>query len=71
MKGLDVLYTYDYIGAIIQRLTAKRQYLNVSQISRDTGVSRAIISSLMNGERVNTSFENVVTLYKFLDDNRI
>lgn len=68
---LHVLFEHDYLTEIMQRLSAKSHILNVSSISRQTGVPRVVIQNFISGQIPKTSFTNVVALYKFIEEQNI
>lgn len=70
-SNLSVLYKHDYLAEIIERLQSKADIINVSQISKKTGVSRFVLNQFLKGEKPNTSFENIVKLYEFLDQSSL
>lgn len=66
-----IIYTHDYPCEIKDRLSAKVEILNISSIAEQAKVPRIIVMKFANGEIPNTSFENVVKLYKFIVENNI
>lgn len=66
-----VLFKHDYLNEIKERLTAKADLLNVSSISRQTNVPRTVIQSFMSGKIPNTNFNNIVALYRFIEEQNI
>lgn len=71
MSNKHILFQHDYLEEIANRLSAKAHLLNISSISRQTGVPRGVIQSYMAGKIVNTNFKNVVALYKFIEEQNI
>lgn len=66
------LFQHDFVLEIKSRLSAKAGVLNVSYIHRQTGVSRPVIQSFINGNvPSNISFANVVKLYKYIEEQNI
>lgn len=66
-----VLFNHDYLIEIKERLSKKANILKISTIHTETGVSRFVISKFMAGEIPSTSFQNIVTLYRYLEENNI
>lgn len=66
-----IIFEHDYLIEIKERLSAKANILNVSAIAKSTGLPRAVIVKFCNGEIPNTSFNNIVTLYKYIEEHNI
>lgn len=71
MSNKNIIFEHDYLTEIKERLSKKANILKISTIHKETGVSRFVISQFMSGNIPSTSFENIVTLYKYLQDNNI
>lgn len=71
MTNKSIIYEHDYLSEIKLRLQNKAHILKISTIHKETKVSRFVISQFMNGKIPSTSFENIVKLYKYLNENNI
>lgn len=67
----SIIYKHDYLKEISDRLMAKAEILNISNLAEQAGVPRSVVANFAKGEIPTTSFENVVKLYKFLTENKI
>lgn len=67
----SIIYKHDYLKEICERLTAKAEILNISNLAEQAGVPRSVVANFAKGKIPTTSFENVVKLYKFLTENKI
>lgn len=66
-----IIYEHDYLTEIKERLSAKSAVINISSIAENADVPRAVVTKFANGQIANTSFENIVKLYKFITENNI
>lgn len=66
-----LLFQHDYLKEISERLSAKAKILNLSHIHRQTLVPRSVIRAFANGEVPSTSFNNIVKLYKYIEEQHI
>lgn len=66
-----LLFQHDYLAEIKERLSGKSGILNVSHIHRQTGVPRTVIQTFINGNIPSTSFNNIVVLYKYIEEQNI
>ena len=64
-----IIFKHDYLAEIRDILSSKNKILNVSTIAGQSGVPRSVVAKFAAGEIPNTSFENVVKLYKFITEN--
>lgn len=64
-----IIYKHDYLAEISKVLSSKNKILNISVIADQAGVPRSVVTKFAYGEIPNTSFENVVKLYKFITEN--
>lgn len=67
----SIIYKHDYLKEISDRLTAKAEILNISNLAEQAGVPRSVVANFAKGKIPTSSFENVVKLYKFLTENKI
>lgn len=64
-----IIYKHDYLAEISKVLSSKNKILNISVIADQANVPRSVVAKFASGEIPNTSFENVVKLYKFITEN--
>lgn len=70
-KDKAIIYQYDYLNDIRKRLSAKSNILNASSIALNADIPRSVVTKFINNEIPNTSFENIVKLYKFIEEQNI
>lgn len=66
-----IIFEHDYLNEIKDRLYAKADLLNISTIIKATGVPRRTILAFCKGQIPVTSFQNIVKLYKYIEQNNI
>lgn len=66
-----MIFKYDYLTDIKDRLSQKAELFNASEIHRQTNVPRPVINQFMRGYIPNTSFSNIVKLYEYLETQNV
>lgn len=70
-KETHIIFEHDYLTEIKSRLVAKANIINLAEMQRQTGVPRPVLKSFTLGIIPNTSFENIVKLYKYIEEQNI
>lgn len=66
-----IIFEHDYLTEIRDRLSVKSDILNISNVADGATVPRSVVAKFAAGQIANTSFENIVKLYKFIVENNI